>query len=112
MQITVMTARRVTLLVPIARRSTLLLVSPDVLSLATPASRKREVEHGDGQAEGQAESGPGLGEQQCDQDRRDADDERGDDGAAQHLGQRVAPEAREAVEHVHGRAPTGTCGSA
>src|ERR1700722_9730169 len=43
MQMTVMTPRRVTLLVPNARRSTLLLVSPDVLSLATPASKKRRL---------------------------------------------------------------------
>ena len=25
---------------------------------------------------------------------------------------RVAPETREPIEHVHGRTPTGTCGSA
>src|SRR5277367_4967330 len=43
MQITVMTPRRVTLLVPSARRNTLLSVSPDVLSFATPASRKRRL---------------------------------------------------------------------
>src|SRR6202050_2308709 len=41
MQTRVMTPRRVTLVVPMARRMTLLLVSPEVLSLATPASRKR-----------------------------------------------------------------------
>src|ERR1700722_13978840 len=43
MQITVMMPRRVTLLSPMARRSTLLVVSPSVLSLATPASRKRRL---------------------------------------------------------------------
>ena len=55
------------------------------------------------EADGQAERGPGRAEQEGDHDRARADDEGRDDGAAQHLGQRVAPEVREPVEHVHGR---------
>ena len=43
----------------------------------------------------------------------DTDDERGDHGAPQHLGQGVAAEVGEALEHVHAPAPPrGRCGSA
>ena len=112
MQITVMTPRRVTLLVPMARRSTLLLVSPPVWSLATPASRKRRFRMAMAEPDDEPERRPGRREQERDQDSGRPDDDGGHHRAAEHLGQRVALEVREPVEHVHAPPATDTCGSA
>ena len=71
-----------------------------------------EVQDRHPQPDGDAQRRPWHGEQQRDDDGGRAHDHGGHDRAPEHLGQCVAPEVREPLEHVHAAPSTGTCGSA
>ena len=100
MQITVMMPRRVTVLVPDGAPQHLVVGLAGRVELGHSGIEEAEVEHGDGEADGEAERGPRAA-RAAGRSRSAAAPTMsgGDDGAAQDLGQRVAargPRARRA----------------
>ena len=96
MQMTVMTPRRVMLLVPMAAAEHLVVRLTVGVELGHPRIEEAEVEDGHPETEGHAERRPRHREQQHDDDRGRAHDDGGHHRAPEHLRQCIAPEVRRA----------------